>query len=190
MRVFENIGCADCHTPFLDTRSRILTYSFPEVETDPSANVFYAVDLTRTRAGFSRTPSGGIRVPLFSDLKRHDMGPGLAESTGSPLDRVFITARLWGVADTAPYLHDGRALTLTEAIGHHGGEAARSRARFARLSPAKKNRLLGFLRTLRTPQRVAEDLDVRDLEGPDFTFSGTVDRSPPRAASSAVRGRR
>ncbi len=51
------------------------------------------------------------------------MGPDLAESTGDVLESYFQTARLWGVADTAPYLHDGRAATLTEAILWHGGEA-------------------------------------------------------------------
>ena len=73
---------------------------------------------------FRQVPDGGLRVELFSDLKRHDMGPELAESFGSDLDARFITARLWGVADTAPYLHDGRAHTLRDAIMMNGGEAA------------------------------------------------------------------
>ena len=90
-------------------------------------------------------------MPLFADLKRHDMGPRLAESAGSPLDRFFTTARLWGVADTAPYLHDGRATTLTEAILWHGGEAEDARQAFADLSDSGKRDLLSFLRTLRTP---------------------------------------
>ena len=53
------------------------------------------------------------------------MGDGLKEDFESAeiSNREFITARLWGVADTAPYLHDGRATTLFQAINAHGGEA-------------------------------------------------------------------
>ncbi|MCX6021817.1 MAG: hypothetical protein NTZ05_08815, partial [Chloroflexi bacterium] len=34
---------------------------------------------------------------------------------------VFKTKELWGVGDTAPYLHDGGAPTLDAAIRMHGG---------------------------------------------------------------------
>jgi CxxC motif-containing protein (DUF1111 family) len=64
---------------------------------------------------------------------------------------VFVTARLWGVADTAPYLHDGRATTLTEAILWHGGEAQAVRDAFEGLDAAGRESLLAFLRSLRTP---------------------------------------
>ena len=157
-RIFGGIGCATCHVPELTTNSPTLTHSFPEVETDPSANVFYAVNLLASPTRFARSPQGGLRVPMFSDLKRHDMGPRLAESTGGPLDPLFITARLWGVADTAPYLHDGRALTLTDAILLHGGAARAASAGFAALADADKIALLAYLRTLRTPESVAGDL--------------------------------
>ena len=100
-------------------------------------------------------------VPLFADLKRHDMGPELAESFGEELAAQFTTARLWGVADTAPYLHDGRALTLTEAITLHGGEAQAARDAFVdTLDAQEKETLLTFLRSLRAPRAddVAPDL--------------------------------
>lgn len=149
--LFRAIGCADCHMPSLNTKRPDLTYSFPEDPVKPFANVFYQVNLTAPPAAFTPVAAGGVTVSLFSDLKRHDMGPDLAESTGSPLDAEFITARLWGVADTAPYLHDGRALTLTEAILMHGGEAATSRDEFSQLNNQEKQQLLAFLRSLRTP---------------------------------------
>ncbi len=93
---------------------------------------------------------GGATIALFGDLKRHDMGPGLAESidevgTGAS---TFLTENLWGVGSTAPYLHDGRATTLTEAILEHGGEAAASRAAFAALTTAEQKDLLAFLNNL------------------------------------------
>ena len=142
----------------LHTQSRTLTYSLPEVETDPTANVYYSVNLGKRPPGFKASRQGGVVVPLYSDLKRHDMGPGLAESFGSPLDSQFITARLWGVADTAPYLHDGRAHTLEEAILMHGGEAKPARDAFAALPDRGKEQVIGFLLTLRTPRDPASDI--------------------------------
>jgi hypothetical protein len=155
--LFKQIGCKDCHVPALRTDSTELTHSFPEVNEDPSQNVYYTVDLTDEPTGFHQV-GDGVRVPLFADLKRHDMGPDLAESTGGELDAQFTTARLWGVADTAPYLHDGRAQTLTDAILMHGGEAQFASDAFAALNDNQKRKILAFLRTLRTPVDPAIDL--------------------------------
>lgn len=156
---FKNIGCAECHIPKLTTERSSLVYSHPEVLEDPFANPYYEVDLSQAPAGFPQRPDGGLGVPLFADLKRHDMGPGLAETFGSELDSEFTTARLWGVADTAPYLHDGRALTLTDAILAHGGEAQGARDAFEALSDAERIKVLTFLRALRTPENPSGDLD-------------------------------
>ena len=156
---FDAIGCAECHIPQLTTHSRFLTFSFPEEETAPFSNIFFEVDLSKAPTSFKREGSHGITVHLFADLKRHDMGPGLAESFGSDLDSFFTTAKLWGVADSAPYLHDGRALTIGEAISLHGGEAQAARNAFLGLSDEERNNLLTFLHTLRTPDEVGADLD-------------------------------
>lgn len=153
-RLFKEIGCADCHRPEMETQSHTLAYSYPEIETNPGANIFYSVDLTDGLTQFEPSDDGGILVRIFSDLKRHDMGPDLAEDfelVDSQRNREFITAKLWGVADTAPYLHDGRALTLEDAINLHGGEARAARDVFLRLNRNKKNQLLLFLRTLGNP---------------------------------------
>jgi CxxC motif-containing protein (DUF1111 family) len=58
------------------------------------------------------------------------------------------TPPLWGVADSAPYLHDGRARTLDEAIRLHGGEAAPTSNRYAKLAASDRKALLGFLGSL------------------------------------------
>jgi len=156
--LFRTIGCADCHIPVLKTDSTILTYSFPEVPTDPAANVYYDVDLSEDPTNFNETSSGGLKVNLFADLKRHDLGLALAETAGGTLDQVFTTARLWGVADTAPYMHDGRALTIGEAIDMHAGEALNARNNFAALPNNQKAQLLTFLLSLRTPNNPAAGL--------------------------------
>lgn len=164
---FETAGCAECHKPVLETQGSVLDYSFPLVPSDPTANVFYQVDLgvpanlrnpdgSPSAAGFSTNGNGGISVPLFSDLKVHDMGIRLQETLEDPnvtdLDnRSFITARLWGVADTAPYMHDGRAQTLTEAIDWHGGDAAAARTSYFAMTEDDRRSILDYLRTLHTP---------------------------------------
>jgi cytochrome c peroxidase len=85
-----------------------------------------------TLGNFRRNSAGGAIVQLFGDLKRHNMGSGLAESvdevgTGAA---TFLTENLWGVGSTAPYMHDGRATTIAEAILEHGGEAQSSASFF------------------------------------------------------------
>ncbi len=155
---FGAIGCALCHIPEMNTRVRSIPYRFPEVATAPQVNEYMRVDLAQSPAGFDVNALGGLSVPLYSDLKRHDMGPDLAESFGNPLDSQFVTGRLWGIADTAPYMHDGRATTLTDAILMHGGEAQASRDLFAGLGTVERVELLTFLKRLRTPIDPAADL--------------------------------
>ena len=154
--LFNISGCASCHVPSLEAQARLLAFRQPEIPTDPSANVFYDVDLALEPSAFPLSGSGGITVPLFADLKRHDMGAGLAEDNAgasAQQNREFTTARLWGIADSAPYLHDGRALTLSAAISQHGGEAQANADAFDALTEADRAALIAFLNTLRTPAR-------------------------------------
>lgn len=160
-QAFQAIGCANCHQPVLKTRGHLLPLSTPEVATNPNANVYRTIDLGQV--GFQRVQGeNGVYVPFFADLKRHDMGPRLAESFESGRRGIgnsyFTTARLWGIADTAPYLHDGRATTLPEAIELHGGEAQAARDAFLALTQAKRNDLLHFLGKLRTPENPNQEL--------------------------------
>ena len=155
---FETIGCATCHTPRL-----------------------------------------GQVNGLYSDLLLHDMGPSLADAAtyyggsttpASPGDIASARARaeasgtaamsewrtppLWGVADSAPYLHDGRASTLDEAIRLHGGEAANVAARYAKLDYANGQELLAFLHSLNaapkprklSPAAARRAADARNTRSP------------------------
>ena len=156
-QLFQIIGCAECHVPTLHTDSNTLDVAFPEVPTDPTANVYMSIQLLGGSASFKNSNvSTGVRVDLFSDLKRHDVGT--SDPNGSPLANVFITPRLWGVADTAPYMHDGRALTITEAILAHGVEGQAARDAFAALDQASQVDLLTYLDTLRAPSDPNNDL--------------------------------
>ena len=93
---------------------------------------------------------GRAIVEIYGDMKRHEMGPGLAETideSGVPAS-IFMTENLWGVGSTAPYLHDGRATTLTEAILEHGGEAEEAKNAFKSLSLQRQEDLIAFLENL------------------------------------------
>ncbi|WP_444931273.1 di-heme oxidoredictase family protein [Microbulbifer sp. SSSA002] len=163
-QLFSDIGCADCHRPNMVTERKTLPYKLTGSPEAPFEDIFYEVDLTKHPTKFRQARSGGIEVEMFSDLKRHDMGEGLAESAffqTEQQNREFITARLWGVADTAPYLHDGRATTLAEAIFLHdspGSEASSAAQNFKYLSKSEQNKVLAFLMSLRMPEDPVDDL--------------------------------
>lgn len=69
----------------------------------------------------------------------------------TPIRQEWRTPPLWGVADSAPYLHDGRAQTLTQAIMMHDGEAAGSKKMFMQLNRVDQQALIAFLKSLRSP---------------------------------------
>jgi len=147
----------------------------------------YAFDLSLATANESdpllsslpRLPVGEyetVQVPLFSDLKRHPMGRCLADIIKQQTDREgvfvprdeFLTRPLWGVADTGPWLHDGRALSLRQAIEMHadsacaddgsGLESAANRAvaAYEALSWDDQEALVTFLRSLRLPKEYTD----------------------------------
>ena len=64
------------------------------------------------------------------------------------------TPPLWGVRDSAPYMHDGRAGTLLEAVSMHEGEAAGTRDRFLNLSHRDRSAIIKFMETLAAPTNV------------------------------------
>jgi CxxC motif-containing protein (DUF1111 family) len=61
---------------------------------------------------------------------------------------VWLTRPLWGVGSTAPYLHDGRASTLEEAIRAHGGEGEAARDAYDDLDEEKRAQIIAFLNSL------------------------------------------
>jgi cytochrome c peroxidase len=162
--LFDSIGCGDCHTPQLSTQTKYLPYKMIGENQKPFEDSFYSADLSKFPASFKKNSQGGLEVNLFSDLKKHQMGDDLKETFSLATDKEngeFITARLWGVADTAPYLHDGRALTLEDAIKLHdspGSDAAIAGQSFKLLDNDQQVKLIKFLNTLRTPPR--PNLDV------------------------------
>ena len=105
-------------------------------------------------------PDTGILSNLvfypYSDFLLHDMGPGLADGRAeyAANGREWRTPPLWGAGLAEAlnghgfYLHDGRALTLQEAILWHGGEAEAARRTFTEMSKVERTALLRFLESL------------------------------------------
>jgi CxxC motif-containing protein (DUF1111 family) len=120
-RVFNAIGCANCHTQAMNT--------------DGSS----PIPALRNR-----------RVELWSDLLLHDMGPALADGMvmESANGRQWRTTPLWGLSGRRFFLHDGRATTLDAAIAAHGGEGSASAQRSAALNTSDRAALLEFLKSL------------------------------------------
>jgi CxxC motif-containing protein (DUF1111 family) len=68
--------------------------------------------------------------------------------------QYFLTRPLWGVGDTGPWLHDGRARDLREAILLHespGSEANPVITAFRKLSHEDQRASIQFLLSLRLP---------------------------------------
>jgi hypothetical protein len=147
---FEAIGCAVCHVPSMPLSSLEWIERAPGRRGSLKLNL--RADNQVPPAPEALDISAQVTpVALFSDLKRHDLGPGLAERTESGVPpQVFVTRPLWGLGDRGPYyLHDGRARSLRDAILLHGGEAQAASDAFKALPLAQAREVEVFLLSLR-----------------------------------------
>jgi CxxC motif-containing protein (DUF1111 family) len=152
--LFNNIGCALCHTPSLTTSDSQFT-------------------------GMS-----DVTYHPYSDFAVHNMGSQLTDGVpqGAAGPDEFRTAPLWGLGQRLFFLHDGRTSDLSHAIQFHAGsgnvcvvtqdfaqfsidggvtffqpfsqtqncgsEANTTVANFNSLSPSNQQDILNFLRSL------------------------------------------
>ena len=157
---FQDIGCAQCHIADLQIEH---DRRVADVETtfDPSNGIFN--NLFATATGLFNSVDDGSGYPtlkrpanssflvrnIFTDFKRHDLGPSFYERNyDGTIRKQFLTTPLWGVGTTAPYGHDGRSINLREVILRHGGEALAARDAFAALTAANQSRVIEFLNSL------------------------------------------
>ncbi len=122
--LFRSIGCASCHTPDLG--------GVRGVYSD-----FLLHRLTNESAG-----GGGYCNHAEPDLRL---------AGDHPLQNEWKTPPLWGVADSAPYFHDGGSDTLQNAIFRHEGEAMEVKLAYRRLSRPEQEEVIAFLLTLKAP---------------------------------------
>ena len=117
-RLFQRVGCAACHTPAFVTGESPVKAL--------SAKRFFP----------------------YSDFLLHDVGTGDGIGQGDARPEEIRTPPLWGVRLRAPFLHDGRASTLKEAVEMHSVEALKSRGAYEKLSDTEKKLLVSFLGSL------------------------------------------
>jgi CxxC motif-containing protein (DUF1111 family) len=118
-QLFAALGCAACHVPTL------ISGSSPIAALDHQT------------------------YHPYSDFLLHDMGTlgdglEMASSTGAEMR----TQPLWGLRFVTRFLHDGRAITLEQAIAAHDGQGSTARDRFSALAADAKAQLVAFLRSL------------------------------------------
>jgi CxxC motif-containing protein (DUF1111 family) len=124
-KVFTEIACVYCHVPDIGGVKGV-----------------YSDFLLHRLADQNPSGGGGYGGPPR---------PGRPLPKGRPDDDEWKTPALWGVADSAPYMHDGKAQTLEQAIMRHGRDAKTVREAYLKLHPDDKAALMGFLRTLKAP---------------------------------------
>lgn len=120
--LFASIGCAACHTPSVGKVAGI--YSDLMLHSLTSKE---------------------------SDGYRHEIQVEVPLPDTHPTPDEWRTAPLWGVADSAPYFHDGLSETLEAAILRHFGDAVVVRKAFVNLPAGDQAAVLAFLNTLRAP---------------------------------------
>jgi hypothetical protein len=185
-RLIDQIGCTSCHVSTLtiqrDRRVADLSTSYDPVR--GGLNSLFATARPLNAAIADGTPFPALKPALgqpfvvenvFSDFKRHDVGPGFYEKNYDGTMRTqFITTPLWGVGSTGPYGHDGRSINLQEVILRHGGEALASRNAFAKLSPNLQQSVIAFLNrlVLFPPDDTASNLDPADPNAPNYPQNG------------------
>jgi CxxC motif-containing protein (DUF1111 family) len=126
-QVFEELGCAKCHTPKMQT------------STD------YPVAQLRNQT-----------IRPYTDMLLHDMGEGLADNRPDfeANGNEWRTPPLWGIGlinlvnKHTNFLHDGRARNLEEAILWHSGEGENSKKKFTQKQKADRDALIKFLESL------------------------------------------
>jgi len=101
-----------------------------------------------TFQGLSLAGSPPARVTI-TDPKTRIISEYRVQQTS--LENEWRTPPLWGVADSAPYLHDGRAATILDAITLHGGEAEKAKVRFFNFPEEDRDAVVVFLNCLRAP---------------------------------------
>jgi len=149
-KLFESVGCAACHTPELGEvngiYSDLLLHDMGQALSDAGA---YG-------AGLNPLEDEEVKLPLprltLTDATAKPLKAAEEAKLIGATRQEWRTPPLWGLRDSAPYLHDGRAATIEQAIALHDGEAQRSMRQFFKLSSDERLQLQSFLRSLAAPE--------------------------------------
>lgn len=147
-QIFDRIGCATCHAPNLgDVKGIYSDLLLHDMGSELNDSASYG-------GGFEGTPSEQLPDP--EKIMAKAGSPTSTERAGKPpiagaSAKEWRTPPLWGFRDSGPYLHDGRAQNLEQAVAFHGGEAEGVGARFYRLNAKDRVRVEAFLKSLVAP---------------------------------------
>ncbi len=123
--LFGAVGCAACHVPDMGGVKGVY-----------SDFLLYTIE--------DKQPDGG-------EYGLPPVPPESARPSGVPASQEWKTPALWGVADSAPYLHDGSAATLKDAIARHQGDAKSVTVAYQKLPDADRAAVVAFLESLKAP---------------------------------------
>ena len=154
--VFNNIGCASCHMPTLPLKSLMFVEPGPlntEISTTlAESKKTLVVNLEDYVSKLEKDDDGNYLIPIWSDLKRHDMGPKLDNERplqkGVPTN-YWLTKKLWGFYSEPPFLHHGRANLLNDVIEMHQGDAKISSDAYFDLNSDEQQYLIEFLKSFK-----------------------------------------
>jgi hypothetical protein len=159
--LFTKVGCATCHTKDLGEAkgvySDLLVHDMgPELgDSGGSYGVFIP----------NSSPDDDEPVeiqPLVQSFGPRPINQGPATAEARKKKKIIGATRqewrtppLWGLRDSSPYLHDGRADTVEQAIAMHGGEARRIVASYFKLKPGERQQVTLFLKSQVAPKQTA-----------------------------------
>ncbi|MEE9321526.1 MAG: di-heme oxidoredictase family protein [Granulosicoccus sp.] len=157
---FDEIACNRCHRRSLPLDSMVFGDPGPydaagTLRQNEAPELQYDLALLAWAKSLPRDADGRILVPLFGDLKRHEIADNRVSTLGNELlsqrfveRNVFMTTELWGIASTAPYGHRGDLSTLSEVIAGHGGAARASRESWLALQASAQDDVIAYLKSL------------------------------------------
>ena len=128
--IFNQIGCAVCHT----------------------RNFTTAAAGTLINGGAFRVPAalGNKVIHPFSDFALHNIGTGdgIVQNGGQSSANQIRTSALWGIRARNRLMHDGLTVTVFEAIQRHAGQATAARNNFNALSAGSRSDVIAFVLSL------------------------------------------
>jgi CxxC motif-containing protein (DUF1111 family) len=146
---FAAVGCANCHPPKLGNvegiYSDLLLHDMGQEMGDEGS---YAQQDTSE----DDEPLVPRIVPNLAASDQPD--PASPPQLRGATRQEWKTPPLWGFRDSGPYLHDGRAQTLNEAVAMHGGQGAAAAQRYFQLTPREQLEVQAFLKSLVAPPAV------------------------------------
>ncbi len=166
---FVAVGCAGCHVPELPLDRWGWEYYEPNLFNPPGNLRPGDAPALKVNLNGRHLPPPRLRerdgvtlVPAFTDLKLHDITSGPDDPNCEALDMHapagsdgffagncrFLTKKLWGSANEAPFFHHGKFTTFRESILAHAGEAQAATDAFLALSEHDQGCIIEFLKTL------------------------------------------